>query len=1151
VQITRLRLLGFKSFVEPAELLIEPGLTGVVGPNGCGKSNLLEALRWVMGETSYKSMRGSAMDDVIFSGTDARPARDTAEVTIYLDNSARRAPASFNDTDSIEITRRIQRESGSTYKVNGREARARDVQLLFADAATGARSQALVQQGRIGEIVSAKPEQRRRILEDAAGIAGLHGRRHEAELRLKAAEANLERLHDVMGQVSQQLQSLKRQARQARKYREISEELRQAEAVQHHILFQQANEKVAEQEAALQEAMREVGQLTQAESAATRAESEGSDSIQPLRDEEATRAAVLHRLQVEQQTLEQEEARAAARQRELEQRLEQIGTDIAREREMMEEAAQSIGQLEAEEASLRQQDGTDDGRAEAAQAVDAASQQLEAAEEHLSDLTSQTAELRARRRQLEAQIAQAENRISSLTGQQERIARELAEVDAALGEQSEIGRLQAEVSRLGEAVADVETRTGAAETALGEARQREREAGEYARQTRLNARQLETEAATLIKLLRPDESDQWRPIVDDIRVAPGYEAALGAALGDDLDMPADARAPAHWAGSGDSSGDPALPAGAKPFTEFVRAPDVLTRRLRQIGLVDAADGPRLARMLAPGQRLVTTRGDLWRWDGVHAAADAPTAAAKRLAERNRLDELTAEVEKLRQDADEAEAQQKHAAEYAAGLAAEDKRLRGVWRDTQAELSRVRDALAKAEREAQKTGQKRAALAEGQNRTESDLEDARKTLNEARTTLSSLTDTSALEAAVSDAQATVSARRDAYSQARSRLDGIERDRKQRHDRLQNIAAERARAAKRRDAANTQISDLEKRAEEAKAELAELAGIPEAAAQRREKLFNEIAQAEAARKAAADRLAEAESSVRDNARHLREIQKALSEAREKRARIEAQLEAARQRRSERAHAIRESLDCAPETCLEVAGIAPGTPLPDADTLEQRVHKLRADRERLGGVNLRAEEEAQELEEQFGGMQQERDDLEQAIGKLRGGIASLNREGRKRLLDAFEVVNNHFQHLFSVLFAGGEARLELIESDDPLESGLEIVARPPGKKSQVLTLLSGGEKALTALALIFAVFLTNPSPICVLDEVDAPLDDANVDRFCNLMEEMGATTETRFLVITHHPMTMSRMHRLFGVTMAERGVSQLVSVDLRTAERFLEAS
>jgi len=1151
VQITRLKLLGFKSFVESTELLIEPGLTGVVGPNGCGKSNLLEALRWVMGETSYKSMRGSAMDDVIFAGTDSRPARDTAEVAIYLDNSARTAPAAFNDADSIEISRRIQRESGSTYRVNGREARARDVQLLFADAATGARSQALVQQGRIGEIVSAKPEQRRRILEDAAGIAGLYGRRHEAELRLKHAESNLQRLQDVMNQVNSQLQSLKRQARQARKYREISEDLRQAEAIQHHLAFQDANDKVAEQEAALQEAMRTVGQLTQAESAATRTENERSDAIQPLRDEEATRAAVLHRLKVEQQTLDQEEARAAERQKELQQRLEQIATDIAREREMIDEAAQTIRQLEAEAAELRAQDETDDGRAEAQQAMEAANAALQVDEARLSELTGQAADLRARRRELESRIAQTEKRIASLSEQQQRIARELAEVDAALGDDSEMTARQTEVSRLSEALHEVEARAGEAEAALADARAREKQTRENAQQSRLQAHQLETEAATLIKLLRPDESDQWRPVVDEVRVAPGYETALGAALGDDLDLPADSRAPAHWAGAADGGVDPALPAGATPFTEFIRAPEVLSRRLRQIGLVDPADGPRLARTLAPGQRLVTTRGDLWRWDGVHAAADAPTAAAKRLAERNRLDELTREVERLREEAIAAEDEHNQAAAHAGQAGEEEKRLRAQWREMQAQLSRARDTLANAERAASETSQKRAALAEAHNRTSADLEAAQAELDEARKTHADIPDIAALEAEIETAQRAVSEKRDAYSDARARLDGIERTRQQRRDRLQAIEAEIARTAKRRDGAGAQIEDLHTRDAQTRSELEELTGIPEAVRQRREKLFNEVAQAEAARKEAADRLAEAESSLRDNAKHLREVQGQLSEAKEKRARIEAQLEAARQRRSERAHATREALDCAPEECLGIAGLTAESELPDPEALDQRIHKLRADRERLGGVNLRAEEEAAELEEQYAGMHQEHADLEQAISKLRAGISSLNREGRQRLLDAFDTVNSHFQHLFGVLFSGGDARLELIESDDPLEAGLEIIARPPGKKPQVLTLLSGGEKALTALALIFAVFLTNPSPICVLDEVDAPLDDTNVDRFCKLMEEMGATTETRFLVITHHPMTMSRMHRLFGVTMAEKGVSQLVSVDLRTAERFLEAS
>ncbi len=329
------------------------------------------------------------------------------------------------------------------------------------------------------------------------------------------------------------------------------------------------------------------------------------------------------------------------------------------------------------------------------------------------------------------------------------------------------------------------------------------------------------------------------------------------------------------------------------------------------------------------------------------------------------------------------------------------------------------------------------------------------------------------------------------------------------------------------------------------------MPAKITDRRNKILNEIGQADAARKAAADKLAAATNALREADKVLREAQGGLSTARETRARVEARLEAARERRGEYAQLIRENFECPPADVLKSAGIEDSTNLPATHDVEQQIVKLKAERERLGGVNLRAEEEAAQLGGEFDGMEKERADLTEAIAKLRTGIANLNKEGRKRLLEAFDTVRAHFERLFKILFAGGEAELQLIESDDPLESGLEILCRPPGKKPQVLTLLSGGEKALTALALIFAVFLTNPSPICVLDEVDAPLDDANVDRFCTMMEEMARTTETRFLVITHHPMTMSRMNRLFGVTMQEKGVSQLVSVDLQAAERFREAS
>jgi chromosome segregation protein len=391
----------------------------------------------------------------------------------------------------------------------------------------------------------------------------------------------------------------------------------------------------------------------------------------------------------------------------------------------------------------------------------------------------------------------------------------------------------------------------------------------------------------------------------------------------------------------------------------------------------------------------------------------------------------------------------------------------------------------------------------------------------------------------------------HARAEAALEGFEREIKLRQERLQAIGAEQDLWQKRIANAREQISTLRAREGETSTDLAALANLPGEIEQRRSKLLDTIAAAERARSKAADGLAVAETALKAREKALREAQERLAGAREARARSEALLESARERRGESARAIRDQLDCAPEACLAIAGLKPDAALPPLSEVEARLVKLKGDRERLGGVNLMAEDEEAELSTKLEELEREKADVEQAIARLRQGISNLNREGRKRLLEAFDTVNVHFGRLFQTLFGGGAAELQLVDSDDPLESGLEILACPPGKRQQVLTLLSGGEKALTALALIFAVFLTNPSPICVLDEVDAPLDDANVERFCRLMEEMAKETDTRFLIITHHPLTMARMSRLFGVTMAERGVSQLVSVDLETAERLRDAS
>jgi chromosome segregation protein len=1151
LKITRLRLLGFKSFAEPTEIDIHEGLTGVVGPNGCGKSNLLEALRWAMGETSYKSMRGSAMEDVIFAGSQTRPARNMAEVTLFIDNRARLAPSEFNGDDTLEVTRRIEREAGSVYRVNGKDARARDVRLLFEDAATGARSPALVRQGRIGEIVNAAPQERRRVLEDAAGIAGLHSRRHEAELRLKATEANLERLGDLTSELSSQLQQLKRQARQAQRYREISGKIRQCEALHHHLNWVVACAHVEEAEAAFQAALGLVAQETKAEAAALREQSEAAEKLQPLREAEAMRASVLHRLSVERDALEREEARAKARAAELETRLLQASRDLEREEEQIAEAEGRLKQLEQEARRLGEASSRDQEEPQLREAAVAAQAALAEAEGALSAATEDLARARAERRRIETEQAELESRVARATAQAEEIAGELAKLEVSSGIDERLLSLAAELSRLSGSVETLEAELARAEAAEEEAGEAEVKALAAASAMKLEAQELQTELVTLLKLLAPANEGDWSPIVDAVKVEPGYEQALGAALGDDLDAASDEKAPAHWRMTESHGADPKLPDGVLPLSEFVSGPRALARRLSQIGLVEPAKGKSLQGKLKVGQRLVSKQGDLWRWDGYSVKAGAGGAAAARLVERGRLETLrsNAKAAEAKLAAAEADAEAARAKANAAEEATKSLRLKV--REAREQLDRTRDAIASTEHESVGQSKHLGALAEAKSRTREALDEAQAALKRTRSAGLELAALAALEDATERARGHASECRIAHARAEAALEGFEREVKSRQERLEAIGAEEELWRHRIEKSREQIETLRARETETKADLAALADLPKEIEARRAKLLDAIGEAEQARGKAADDLAVAETELKARDKALREVQERLSGAREGRARSEALLESARERRSETAHHIREQLDCAPEACLELAGLKPGASIPPLAEVEAKLAKLRGDRERLGGVNLRAEEEESELAARLEELERERADVQAAIQRLRQGISNLNREGRKRLLEAFETVNGHFGRLFKTLFGGGTAELRLVDSDDPLESGLEIFACPPGKRPQTLTLLSGGEKALTALALIFAVFLTNPSPICVLDEVDAPLDDANVERFCLLMEEMAKDTDTRFLIITHHPLTMSRMSRLFGVTMAERGVSQLVSVDLETAERLRDAS
>ncbi len=1215
VQFDKLRLSGFKSFVDPTELAIEPGMTGIVGPNGCGKSNLVEALKWVMGETSAKQMRGSEMEDVIFAGAGSRPARNIAEVMLSLDNKTRTAPAMVNDADQLDVVRRIERGHGSNYSVNGREIRARDVQTLFADAATGSRSTALVSQGRIGTLINAKPADRRSVIDEAAGITGLYARRHEAELRLRAAEANLARVQDVLVALEEQHKGLKRQARQASRYRNLSDHIRRAEATVLVLKLSGAERELADAGERLKEAEAQVADLTRLVGLATTAQAEAATSLPPLRNEEAAAAAGLQRLRVAHDALTAEAERVAHAQDDAATRLRQTDTDLDRERGRKSDAETAIADLDGQRERLEQERVGEDERADAAAATrDTAKVETAAAEAEHDQLTRQIAADEALRNSVSRELTELRERLRRLAqrrdemaGQQRQIESEfaslpeLAEVEAALeqaratleqarhdGQQAveaarEAERYESEAARHAVAQAEVERqemeRARAAERQAAEASHGA--AGEALQKVNARLTKLRAEEAGVAAALKSAADSLWPPLLDAISVEPGFEKALGAAFGEELEASSDRGAPVHWLPLGPIEDAPALPEGVTPLGAHVKALPELDRRLAFIGVVaDEATGAALQGSLKAGQQLVTREGAVWRWDGYTMRAGAPSTAAVRLSQRNRLAEIRLQIEGV--TAEHAAAQARVEAEsvwLAAAREAEKtcvaqarahersvadasrRKAQSAGEATRFAERASRDAVAAAERTAAQARDRHADVARrtDQLRTRldgiekamaevlADISDVemRRTFREAR--LSAIADPQDDRVAAGALRARIAELRAKLVEAEGTCNRLARDAAMRVERLAQIAQDHEGWSKRLADADGQIVELDARREQIAAAIAELDAKPAEIEAKRIALGEEIAKAEQNRQEAADRLAVGETRLSEADKALKQAETELATARESRVRREGQVEQATRDREAVVERIVERLRCEPDGVLAVAEVQSIEELPELEKAEHRLERLTHERETMGAVNLRAEEEATELEQQIGGMTAERDDLVAAIGRLRQGIQSLNREGRERFLAAFEQVSTHFQQLFTKLFGGGKAELRLTESEDPLEAGLEIHASPPGKKLQVMSLLSGGEQALTAISLLFAVFMTNPAPICVLDEVDAPLDDLNVERFCGLVKEIAGRTDTRFLVITHHRVTMARMDRLYGVTMAERGVSQLVSVNLMEADRI----
>ena len=857
MEFKKIELTGFKSFVEKTSFFIEKGLTGIVGPNGCGKSNIVEAIRWCMGETSAKSMRGTGMEDVIFSGTANKTSKNIAEVSLILDNSDKDGPIQYKELNSIYVKRRIVKDKGSRYFINDKEVRARDVQTLFADLSTGAHSPSMISQGRIGALVTAKPTDRKAILEEAAGISGLHVRRHESELRLNSAENNLKRADELKRQQEKQLENLKKQALEASKYKLISEEIKKIEAGLYYIKLMEIEKERSSSKEIASEADDEISGLTIEINHNNNLLEEENIKLKPLRDQNIEILSKLQRLNLEFQSLEDEEKRTKTEKDRLSKSENTIEMDIEREKNIISDAQSNEKRLNEEKNDL----------------IDT--------EKKYYDLEKQT--------QLDLQIATEELK----------------------KEQDKLERISKNLS-------------------------------------------LNSQGKEFINYLNN--------------------------INQNLE-------------------------NAKIYLENNENKKAL----------DAIDN-------------------------IILSVKNETKKFKTATEKNSINEITELTNKIK-------------------------------------LSQEK-----------------------------------------------------------------------YASALSKHHSIQTETVRRQARIKNIDIEIQNWKNLKFNSEKMAKELLNRINKIKVEIENIAKLPETIAIKKGQLMENTSTTENEKQSLSNQLAQAEVKYQEINKQLKIVEEKMMLARENKARSGATVEGLENRKKDLLGRIKNDLNINEKNLLINSNLKDLTTFPNVIEQEDKLDAKKNQREQLGSVNLRADEETEQYKTTIKKMEQDREDLVSAIAKLRASINELNQKGRERLLEAFEKVNRKFNEVYTKLFSGGNAKLELIDSDDPLEAGLEMLVSPPGKRLQSITLLSGGEQALTALSLTFAVFLTNPAPICILDEVDAPLDDANVTRFCALLNELTKITTTKFIIITHHALTMSRVDRLYGVTMPEKGVSQLVSVDLEKAEELV---
>jgi chromosome segregation protein len=856
MEFKKIQLNGFKSFAEKTTFIIEDGLTGIVGPNGCGKSNIVESLRWCMGETSAKSMRGSGMEDVIFSGTSNKPSKNIAEVTINISNENKDGPIQYKNLENIEIRRKIEKDKGSKFYINGKEVRAKDAQMFFADLSTGAHSPSIISQGRIGALVTAKPTDRRAVLEEAAGIAGLHVRRHEAELRLGAAENNLKRADELRRQQERQLLNLKKQAEEATKYKTISEEIKKIEAGLYYLRLKDIDHEIKLENEINEEADSEVQKFNDKINELENKIQEETNRVNPVRDKNYEILSKVQRLNLELKSLDDENDRIEKEIENIKSSLKTIEEDTDREKSIIIDANSNEKRLKEEKQEL-----------------------IEIDSKYYDTEKQSNADLEVAKNDLKNEQEKVDNLLKNFSS--ESLKKNLHTINEVKSNIDKIIQL-INVNNSSEALVVLET--------------------------------CKTTLNFLVQTI--NENDDNKKISD------------------------------------------------------ISSKNETIKKLQEVYADIYSKNQNLKKeSIKRSERVKTIDKEIDSW-------------------RNLLKNSEKMVQELRE-----------------------------------RKNKLNFKFTELEKQPQSQAEKKGQISE----------------------------------------------------------------------------------------NLRLSENEKNENET--------------------LIEEI-----------------DKKINDLREELDKIKESSIEIRERKASSGATIEGLNKRRNDLLERIDTELNLNENNILEYSNLDKEEEFPDAVSQEEMLDEKKREREKLGSVNLRADEETTKYETEIKKMETDRQDLVQAITKLKESINELNQKGRERLLEAFERVNRKFNEVYTKLFNGGNAKLELVDSDDPLDAGLEMLVSPPGKRLQSITLLSGGEQALTALSLIFAVFLSNPSPICVLDEVDAPLDDANVTRFCNLLDELTKITQTRFIIVTHHALTMSKMNKLYGVTMPEKGISQLVAVDLQKAESMV---